>query len=182
VIWLRVEQFQRTPDQGSFSDAELYSAIKKRVQLDRIRTGPWRMVGAWAWKSVVPLLEKKVHSVYPATLTGMGDRVHLASNEVGMETAVQDVLNVIKYNDIDDFVLVGHSFAGKVAAAVADRASEKVKLVLYLDAFRPEKVENTAGGIRPHQGIRSPPPGELRAPSHREDHGEHRKGREGSRP
>ncbi|MGA8603759.1 MAG: alpha/beta fold hydrolase, partial [Thermoplasmata archaeon] len=81
--------------------------------------GAW--LGAWVWKKVTPLLEAEGHEVYPVTLTGMGDRVHLANKDVGMETAIEDVLNVIKYNGLDDFVLVGHSFAGKVVAAVADR-------------------------------------------------------------
>lgn len=100
--------------------------------------GAW--LGGWVWKKIIPTLEEKGHKVYPVTLTGMGERVHLASKDTGIETAIQDVLNVIKYNDLDDFVLVGHSFAGKVVAAVADRVPEKVKLVLYLDALRPEKV------------------------------------------
>src|SRR5271155_1367220 len=52
--------------------------------------GAW--LGAWAWKEAVPLLEKEGHSVYPVTLTGMGDRVHLASKDLGMETAIKDVL------------------------------------------------------------------------------------------
>jgi pimeloyl-ACP methyl ester carboxylesterase len=124
--------------------------------------GAW--LGAWAWKNVVPLFEKKGHSVYPVTLTGMGDRVHLATKDVGMETAVQDVLNVIKYNDINDFVLVGHSFAGKVAAAVADRISEKVKLVLYLDAFRPEKVRTPQGGFDPTREFGPLPQGSYGLP------------------
>ena len=118
--------------------------------------GAW--LGAWAWKRVVPLLEREGHVAYPVTLTGMGERVHLASKDVGMETATQDVLNVIKYNDIDDFVLAGHSFAGKVAAAVADRASEKVKLVLYLDAFRPEKMTTPQGGFDPTKEFGPPFP------------------------
>lgn len=109
--------------------------------------GAW--LGAWAWERVVPLLEKGGHSAYPVTLTGMGEKVHLASKDIGIETAIQDVLNVIKYNDIDDCVLVGHSFAGKVVAPVADRTSEKVKLVLYLDAFRPQKVRTPQGGGDP---------------------------------
>jgi pimeloyl-ACP methyl ester carboxylesterase len=124
--------------------------------------GAW--LGAWAWKKVVPLMEQSGHSAYPVTLTGMGERVHLASNDVGMETAIQDVLNVIKYNDIDDFVLVGHSFAGKVAAAVADRASEKVNLVLYLDAFRPEKVRTPQGGFDPTKEFGPLPPGSYGIP------------------
>jgi pimeloyl-ACP methyl ester carboxylesterase len=124
--------------------------------------GAW--LGAWAWKRVVPLLEKGGYAAYPVTLTGMGERVHLASKDVGMETAIEDVLNVVKYNDIDDFVLVGHSFAGKVAAAVADRASEKVKLVLYLDAFRPEKVTTPQGGFDPTREFGHLPQGSLGLP------------------
>lgn len=107
--------------------------------------GAW--LGAWAWKKVVPLLEKRGNSAYPATLTGIGDRVHLASEDVGMETGIQDVLNVIRYNDLDGVVLVGHSFAGKVAAAVADRAADKVNMVLYLDGFHPQKVREPQGSF-----------------------------------
>ena len=107
--------------------------------------GAW--LGAWAWKRVVPTLEKEGHSAYPVTLTGEGERVHLASDRVGMETAIQDVLNVIRFNDLDDLVLVGHSFAGKVAAAVADRAADHVRRVLYLDGFVPDKVRTAQGGF-----------------------------------
>jgi len=117
--------------------------------------GAW--LGAWAWKGVTPYLEKKGHSVYPVTLTGMGERVHLATKDTGMETAIQDVLNVIKYNNLDSFVLVGHSFAGKVAAAVADRAQGKVHKVVYLDAFRPEIVTGPQGGFDPTREFGPPP-------------------------
>ncbi|HTT16516.1 MAG TPA: alpha/beta hydrolase [Thermoplasmata archaeon] len=109
--------------------------------------GAW--LGSWAWTDVVRLLEKQGHTAVPVTLTGMGERVHLAGPNVGMETAIQDVLNVVRYNELDDFVLVGHSFAGKVAAAVADRIPEKVRLALYLDAFRPERVREPQGGFDP---------------------------------
>ena len=119
--------------------------------------GAW--LGAWAWKDVTPSLEKKGHSVYPVTLTGMGERVHLASNDVGMDTATQDVLNVIKYNELNDFVLVGHSFAGKVAAAVADRIHEKVEKIIYVDAFRPEIVRDPQGGFDPTREFGPPPEG-----------------------
>ena len=106
--------------------------------------GAW--LGGWVWNKIDPLLQEKGHKVYDVTLTGMGDRVHLASESIGIETAIQDVLNVIKYNDIDDFVLVGHSFAGKVAAAVADRVSDKAKMILYLDAFLPARNKRTPQG------------------------------------
>jgi len=99
--------------------------------------GAW--LGGWVWKKIIPRLEERRHSVYPVTLTGMGERLHLASKDHGIETAIEDVLNVIKYNDLNDLVLVGHSFAGKVVAGVADRASKNVKMILYMDAYRPEK-------------------------------------------
>ena len=124
--------------------------------------GAW--LGAWAWKKVVPLLEDEGDEAYPVTLTGMGERVHLATKEVGMETAIQDVLNVIKYNGLDDFVLVGHSFAGKVAAAVADRAHDKVKRVIYLDSFRPERVRTPQGSFDPAEEYGPPPPGVFTIP------------------
>jgi pimeloyl-ACP methyl ester carboxylesterase len=124
--------------------------------------GAW--LGGWAWRRLVPFLEKRGHEVYPVTLAGTGERVHLASKDVGIETAILDVLNLLSYNDLKDVVLVGHSFAGKVVAAVADRAPETVKLVLYLDAFRPEK------GVRTPQGAFDPSeygklePGQLGIP------------------
>lgn len=124
--------------------------------------GAW--LGAWAWKKVVPQLEVSGHSAYPVTLTGMGERVHLATKEVGLETAVQDVLNVIKYNEIDNFVLVGHSFAGKVAAVVADRAHDRVKKVIYLDSFRPQRVRTPQGSFDPAEEFGAQPPGAFAVP------------------
>jgi pimeloyl-ACP methyl ester carboxylesterase len=107
--------------------------------------GAW--LGAWAWRRVVPLLERAGSAAYPLTLTGMGDRVHLATSQVGIETAIQDVVNAIVYEGLDDVVLVGHSFAGKVVAAVADRIPERIGTLLFLDAIRPAKVRTPQGGI-----------------------------------
>jgi pimeloyl-ACP methyl ester carboxylesterase len=118
----------------------------KKVVMTTFVLVPGAWLGGWVWKKVVLPLQQRGHSIHPVTLTGMGERVHLASKDIGIETAIQDVLNVIKYNDLDDFVLVGHSFAGKVAGAVADRAPERVKQVLYLDAFRPAKNIRTPQG------------------------------------
>ncbi len=128
--------------------------------------GAW--LGAWCWKNVVPVLEKKGNSAYPVTLTGMGDRAHLATKDVGMETAIQDVLNVIKYNELHDLVLVGHSFAGKVAAAVADRAHDQVRKVIYLDAFRPERVRTPQAAFDPTSEFGPPPAGSFALPLTRE--------------
>lgn len=124
--------------------------------------GAW--LGAWAWKEVVPRLEKGGHTAYPVTLTGMGERVHLANKDVGLETAVQDVLNVIKYNELDNFVLVGHSFAGKVAAVVADRAHDRVRRVIYLDSFRPERARTPQGSFDPVEEFGPQPPDAFAVP------------------
>ena len=119
--------------------------------------GAW--LGGWVWKNVAARLKESGHAAYPVTLTGMGERAHLASGQVGLETVVQDVLNVVKYDELDDFVLVGHSFAGKVAAAVADRIPEKVRLLIYLDAFRPAKVRTPQGAFDPTKEFGPPSPG-----------------------
>lgn len=124
--------------------------------------GAW--LGAWSWTRVSRALEKDGHSAHPVTLTGMGERVHLASKDVGMDTAILDVLNVIRFNELDDFVLVGHSFAGKVAAAVADRSHEKVRKVIYVDAFRPEKVRSPQGEFNPASEFGPVPPGGFAIP------------------
>ena len=124
--------------------------------------GAW--LGGWAWKEVALVLEERGDQAYPVTLSGMGERVHLATYDVGMETAIKDVLNVVKYNNLNDFVLVGHSFAGKVAAAVADLAHEKVRKVVYVDAFRPEIVGEPQGAFDPTREFGPPPQGENAIP------------------
>ena len=124
--------------------------------------GAW--LGAWAWKKVVPFLEEKRHEAYPVTLTGMADRVHLASKDLGMETAIDDVLNIIRYNGLDGVSLVGHSFAGKVAAAVSDRAHDKIRRVIYLDSFRPERVRTPQGSFDPAEEFGALQPGEFAFP------------------
>jgi len=79
----------------------------------------------------------------------MGDRIHPASPEFGMETAIQEVLNVVRFNDLSNIVLVGHSFAGKVASAVADMIPEKIEQVIYLDSFRPDDTTEPQGSFNP---------------------------------
>ncbi|MCW6171190.1 MAG: alpha/beta hydrolase [Thermoplasmatales archaeon] len=105
--------------------------------------GAW--LGGWAWNKVDRILLESGHNVFPITLTGMGERIHLASPDIGMNTAVEDVINVIRFNDLENIVLVGHSFAGKVAAVVADKMPGKIRTVIYLDSFRPEDTKEPQG-------------------------------------
>jgi pimeloyl-ACP methyl ester carboxylesterase len=93
--------------------------------------------GAWFWKKVVPLLRGKGHTVSTPTLTGLGERSHLARPEIGLEAHVTDVVNVLKYEDFREVILVGHSSSGGVVTGVADRAPERIAHIVYLDAFVP---------------------------------------------
>jgi pimeloyl-ACP methyl ester carboxylesterase len=94
--------------------------------------GAW--LGGWAWRDVAPRLREPGHEVYPVTLTGLGERVHLARPETDLETHISDVVNTIEWNDLDDVVLVGHSYAGIVVTGVADRVPERIGQLVYLDS------------------------------------------------
>jgi len=97
--------------------------------------GSWH--GGWCWRKLIPLLRRHNHDVYAPTLTGMGERQHLLSAHVGIETHVQDILNVLFYEDLRDVILVGHSYAGMIISAVAEEAGERIARLVYLDAFLP---------------------------------------------
>lgn len=98
--------------------------------------GAWS--AGWAWKKMHPLLSAAGHRLITPTYTGLGEREHLANPSNDLETHIQDVLGVIKYEDLRDFVLIGHSYGGMVATGVADRARERIAKLVYLDAFVPK--------------------------------------------
>ena len=94
--------------------------------------GAW--LGGWAWQPVAARLRAHGHHVYPVTLTGLGERSHLAGPNVGLDTYVTDVVNLIEFEDLQDVVLVGHSYAGLIATAVADRIPKRLSVLAYLDS------------------------------------------------
>jgi len=94
---------------------------------------PGACLGGWACRAVAHQLRARGHDVYPVTLTGLGDRVHLADVSVDLDTHIADVLGVLDYEDLSDAVLVGHSYAGLVVAGAADRRPERLDAVVYLD-------------------------------------------------
>lgn len=98
--------------------------------------GAWS--SAWAWKKVRPLMAASGHTFFTPTYTGLGERSHLASPSNDLETHIQDVLGVIESEELQDFVLIGHSYGGMVATGVADRARGRVNHLIYLDAFVPK--------------------------------------------
>jgi pimeloyl-ACP methyl ester carboxylesterase len=97
--------------------------------------GAWS--GGWSWKKMRSLVRAAGHEVLTPTYTGLGERAHLVHPMVDLETHIQDVLSVIAYEDLADFILIGHSYGGMVATGVADRVPEKVRHLMYLDAFVP---------------------------------------------
>jgi pimeloyl-ACP methyl ester carboxylesterase len=108
--------------------------------------GAW--AGGWAFKEVDHRLTADGHKVYRPTLTGQGERVHLATTNIDLSTHIQDIVNVILFEDLHDIVLVGHSYGGMVITGVADRVPERIKHLIYVDAFLPEDGEslNTSRG------------------------------------
>jgi pimeloyl-ACP methyl ester carboxylesterase len=102
--------------------------------------GAWH--GSWCWKRVRRLLQAAGHEVFTPTLTGVGERSHLLAREIDLETHILDVLNVIRWEDLSDVVLCGHSYGGAVVTGVADRMPERIRALVYLDAFVPDDNEN----------------------------------------
>ncbi len=94
---------------------------------------PGACLGGWVWQEVAASLRAHDHEVHAVTLTGLGERVHLARAEVDLETHISDVVNLLDYEELEDAVLVGHSYAGTVVTAVADRRPERLDAVVYLD-------------------------------------------------
>lgn len=102
--------------------------------------GAWS--AGWAWKKMRPLLRDAGHELFTPTYTGLGERVHLANPEVDLSTHIQDIENVLSFEDLRDVVLIGHSYGGMVATGVADRARERIAQLVYLDAFAPNDGES----------------------------------------
>jgi pimeloyl-ACP methyl ester carboxylesterase len=102
--------------------------------------GAWG--GGWDWRGIDSILTRMGHSVDRVTLTGLGDRVHLASPSIGLDTHISDVVNAIEFEKLTDVVLVGHSYGGMVITGVAERIPQRIRHLVYVDAFLPESGES----------------------------------------
>jgi pimeloyl-ACP methyl ester carboxylesterase len=98
--------------------------------------GAWG--GGWDWKHVDQLLTADGCNVYRPTLTGQGEHSNLASTNIDLDTHIQDIVNVIVWEDLHDVVLVGHSYGGMVITGVADRVPCRILRLVYVDALLPE--------------------------------------------
>jgi len=95
--------------------------------------GAWH--GGWCWADVASRLRSRGHRVVTPTQTGLGERSHLISKAITLDTFIADVMNVIKWQDLHDVVLVGHSFGASTVSGVADRMRERVRQLIYLDGL-----------------------------------------------
>ena len=93
--------------------------------------------GGWCWRDVAARLRAAGHAVFTPTQTGVGERAHLLSRDIAIDTFVDDLANVLHFEDLHDVVLVGHSFGGNAITGVADRSPERLRHVVYLDAMIP---------------------------------------------
>lgn len=100
--------------------------------------------GAWCWKDVAARLRELGNEVFTPTWTGLGERSHLLSCKPTLATFIEDVAQVIRYEDLHEVVLVGHSFAGSVLSALADRMPQRLRHLVYLDALVLRSGESSA--------------------------------------
>ena len=108
-----------------------------RVAVFVLVHGAWH--GGWCWAQAEDALREKGHRALAPTLTGLGERSHLLTSEIDSDLHVMDVVNVLKWAELDDVVLVGHSYGGLIVTGVAGQVPERVRALVYLDAFVPEE-------------------------------------------
>jgi len=105
--------------------------------------------GGWCWKKLTPLLCAAGHRVYTPTLTGLGERSHLLRPDIGLDTHIHDVVAAFEYEDIQDAMLVAHSYAGVVVSGAMEQIFERVRKLIFLDAHMPRTGESTLDQAAP---------------------------------
>lgn len=108
--------------------------------------------GGWAWTPVAQRLRESGHEAFAPTLTGSGERVHLASPDVDLNTHISDVVNLLRYEDLHNVMLVGASSGGMVITGVAEQAAERINHLIYLDAFVPLDGQSISDLVGPQIG------------------------------
>jgi pimeloyl-ACP methyl ester carboxylesterase len=107
--------------------------------------GAWG--AGWVWKKMHPLIAARGHRLITPTLTGLGERGHLARADIDLETHIADILGVLTFEDLSGINLIGHSYGGMVATGVADRARARIAKLIYLDAFAPNDGDSVMSVI-----------------------------------
>lgn len=128
--------------------------------------------GGWCWKHVAGRLRALGHVVYTPTLTGLGERSHLLHCRPSLETFIEDVAQLIRFEELEEVILVGHSFGGSAVSGVADRMPERLRHLVYLDAqvlqngqssasLNPPRIEAYRQRALQGDGLGVPPPDDL---------------------
>ena len=119
------------------------SAVRHRQRYLLVH-GSWH--GGWCWRDVARILRLAGHDVYTPTLTGLGERAHLLSRATSLDMHIEDVSNVIRCDELDDVIIVGHSYSGVVITGVCDRFRERIRHAVYIDAASPANGDSNGGG------------------------------------
>jgi pimeloyl-ACP methyl ester carboxylesterase len=109
--------------------------------------GAW--LGGWCWRDVAPPLQAGDHTMVCPTLTGLGERAHLLSPQIGLQSHIADIVGLLHYRDLNGVTLVGHSYGGTVITAVAEQVPERIRRLVYLDASVPRDGESNNDVIGP---------------------------------
>lgn len=129
--------------------------------------------GGWVWQKLTPLLRATGHEVYAPTLSGLSERAHLLHCGVNLTTHITDIADLLWYEDLSDVILVGNSYAGMVITGVAAKVPERLKVIVYLDAYIPADGQSEAdllpapiraareSDAAAHGGLIPPPPPAL---------------------
>lgn len=107
--------------------------------------GGWH--GGWVWRAVEDRLRARGHRVFSPTMTGLGERAHLAHPDITPDTHVEDICGVLQFEDLQDVTLVGHSYGGFIIAGAASRMPDRVSALVYLDAFVPTASGQSAFSV-----------------------------------
>jgi pimeloyl-ACP methyl ester carboxylesterase len=114
--------------------------------------GAWH--GGWCWRRVSDLLQQKGHRVFCPTMTGLGERSHLLTKDINISTHITDICNVLKWEDLQDVVLVGHSYGGIIISGVAEQSADRLASMVFLDAFMPDNGEALIDKMPPAMAAR----------------------------
>ncbi|MEM7336084.1 MAG: alpha/beta fold hydrolase [Chloroflexota bacterium] len=115
--------------------------------------GGW--FGGWCWHDVATALRANGHQVYTPTLTGLGERSHLASPLITLNTHAQDIANVLFYEDLQEVILLGHSYSGMPLSLVPKLEPKRIRTMVYLDAFVPQHNDSLAVLVEDAAGMRA---------------------------
>jgi pimeloyl-ACP methyl ester carboxylesterase len=114
--------------------------------------GAWS--AGWAWKKMRPLMRAAGHEFWTPTYTGLGEREQLGTPETSLDTHIEDIIAVLEIEHLEDVILIGHSYGGMVATGVADRARDRIRHIVYVDAFAPKDGQSVFDladpAARPH--------------------------------